>query len=122
MKFSAVAAACLSLLSHVAVADTIANVDAPAKSRVAVPSTFQPPQVFQNENLVHIISLEKNYAKEFINVVIKNTSPEPQDEYYVPFTGSRVEKLGGFEVKDKKDESLSGFTIEAVEFDTYRYG
>ena len=121
MKFGAVAAACLSLLSHV-VADADTNVAASSKSRIALPSTFKPPQVFQNENLVHIISLEKNYAKETINVVIKNISPEPQDEYYLPFTGSQMEKSGGFEVKDKKDDAVSGFTVDAVEFDTYRYG
>ncbi|EMR67558.1 putative oligosaccharyltransferase alpha subunit protein [Eutypa lata UCREL1] len=118
MKFGAVAATCLSLLSHV-VADADTNVAASSKSRIALPSTFKPPQVFQNENLVHIISLEKNYAKETINVVIKNISPEPQDEYYLPFTGSQMEKSGGFEVKDKKDDAVSGFTVDAVEFDTY---
>lgn len=121
MKLGAVAAACLSLLSHV-VADANANVDAPSKSKITLPSTFKPPQVFQNENLVHIISLEKNYAKEAINVVIKNISPEPQDEYYLPFTGSQMERVGGFEVKDKKDDAVTGFTVGAVEFDTYRYG
>ncbi len=119
MKFSAAAAACLSLFSY-AIADT--DVTTPSKSRVTLPSTFKPPQVFQNENLVHIISLEKNYAKETINVVIKNISPEPQHEYYLPFTDHEVESLGGFEVKDKKDDKISGFVIDAVEFDTYRYG
>ncbi|RYP47054.1 hypothetical protein DL768_006849 [Monosporascus sp. mg162] len=116
MKLSAVAAACLSLLSHV-VAD--ADVAASSTSKVTLSSTFKPPQVFQNENLVHIISLEKNYAKETINVIVQNISPEPQDEYYLPFTGERMERLGGFEVKDKKDDSVTGFAVEAVEFDSY---
>lgn len=118
MKFSAVAAACLSFLSHVAADASAAE---PAKSSTTLPSTFTPPQVFENVNLVHIVSLEKNYAKETINVVVKNISPEPQNEYYLPFTGYQMERLGGFEVKDKKDDALSGFTVEAVEFDTYRY-
>ena len=113
MKFSAVAAACLSLLSHVVA-------DAP-KSRILLPSTFEPPQVFQHVNLVRTISLEKNYAKETINVIIQNTSEEPQDEYYLPFTGEKMERVGGLEVRDKKDETVTGFVVDATEFDTYRY-
>ena len=113
MKFGAAAAACLSLLSHV-VADT-------PKSSILLSSTFTPPQVFQQVNLVRTISLEKNYAKETVNVIIQNTSEEPQDEYYLPFTSEKMERVGGFEVRDKKDESVTGFVVDATEFDTYRY-
>ncbi|KAI1739421.1 oligosaccharyltransferase alpha subunit [Xylaria scruposa] len=114
MKFSGIAAACLSLLST-ACADTSAA--GSASSKVVLPSTFKPPQVFKNANLVHIISLEKNYVKESINVLIENASPDPQDEYFLPFTSEQMEKIGGFEVKDRKNSALVGFTIDAVEFD-----
>ncbi|GAP87330.1 putative ribophorin I [Rosellinia necatrix] len=108
MKFAATAAACLSLLSTVA---------GSASSKVILPSTFQPPQTFKNANLVHIISLEKNYVKESINVLIENVSPDPQDEYFVPFTSDQMKKLGGIEVKDRKNPDVVGFTVAAVAFD-----
>ncbi len=78
---------------------------------------FQPPQVFKNTNLVHIISLEKNYVKEQINVLVENVSKEPQDEYYVPFTTEQIARVGGFEVKDRKDASSGQFPVEVVEYD-----
>ncbi|KAI0404842.1 Ribophorin I [Xylaria palmicola] len=108
MKFTAIAAVCLSLLS---------TAGASASSKLVLPATFKPPQVFKNANLVHIISLEKNYAKESINVLIENVSPEPQDEYFVPFTSEQMEKIGGVEVKDRKNPDVVGFTVSAVEFD-----
>ncbi|XXG94931.1 hexokinase [Hypoxylon texense] len=114
MKFTAVAAACLSLFSQVR-GDT--NVAGPSSSKVVLPSTFKPPQVFKNANLVHVITLEKNYAKENINVLIENASPEPQDEYFLPFTSDQMERIGGIEVKDRKDATVTGFAVEAVEFD-----
>lgn len=110
MKFGAAAAACLSLLSH-ALADAAGLTS----------STFTPPQVFQQVNLVRTISLEKNYAKETVNVIIQNTSEQPQDEYYLPFTSEKIERVGGFEVRDKKDETVTGFVVDALELDTSRY-
>ena len=77
----------------------------------------RPSQV----NLVRTISLEKNYAKETVNVIIQNTSEQPQDEYYVPFTPEKMERVGGFEVRDKKDETVTGFVVDALELDTSRY-
>lgn len=117
MKFTAVAAACLSLFSQV-LGDT--NIAGPSSSKVVLPSTFKPPQVFKNANLVHVVTLEKNYAKENINVLIENASPEPQDEYFLPFTSDQMERIGGIEVKDRKDATVTGFAIEAVEFDQTR--
>ncbi|KAI0515201.1 Ribophorin I [Xylaria bambusicola] len=113
MKFTAAVAACLSLLST-AYADS--RVDT-SSSKVLLPSTFKPPQIFKNANLVHIISLEKNYVKESINVLIENVSEAPQDEYFLPFTSEQMEKVGGFEVKDRKNSEVVGFGIDAVEFD-----
>ncbi|KAI0394845.1 oligosaccharyltransferase alpha subunit [Xylariaceae sp. FL0594] len=114
MRFTAVATACLSLLSATAAKSTIVG---SSSSKLTQQSTFQPPQVFENANLVHIISLEKNYVKESINVLIKNVSPESQDEYYVPFTSQQMESIGGVEVKDRKKAELGSFAVEAVEFD-----
>lgn len=118
MKFTAAAAACLSLLAQTVSSESAAP--GVPLSKITLPSTFKPPQVFKNANLVHLISLEKNYARETVNLVIENISPEPQDEYFVPFTSSRVEHVGGFEVKDKKDEGVVGFAIDSVEFDPSR--
>ncbi|KAH9902136.1 Ribophorin I-domain-containing protein [Xylariomycetidae sp. FL2044] len=115
MKLTALAAACLSLLSPFVYADT--NVAGPSSSKVILPSTFKPPQVFKNANLVHLISLEKNHVKDSINVVVENISPEPQHEYFLPFTGDQMARVGGFEVKDRKNAEVTGFVVDAVEFD-----
>jgi oligosaccharyltransferase complex subunit alpha (ribophorin I) len=111
MKTLAVFSAVLSLLGTVSAAST---------SKTTLASTFKPPQVFRNANLVHVVSVEKNFVKENINVLIENIDKEAQDEYYLPFTGDEVSRIGGFEVKDRKDASLTGFSAEAVEFDPAR--
>jgi oligosaccharyltransferase complex subunit alpha (ribophorin I) len=116
-SFAVLATACLSLLSPLPAA---AKVTGAAVSKIALPSTFTPPQVFKNANLVHVISLEKNFAKENINVVIENVSKEPQDEYFLPFSAEQMERVGGFEVKDRKDATVTGFAVEPVEFDPPR--
>jgi oligosaccharyltransferase complex subunit alpha (ribophorin I) len=82
-----------------------------------LPSNFSPPQVFKNANLVHIISLEKNYVKETINVVVENIAPGPQDQYYLPFTKEQIERVGGLEIKDKKDAEAGPFEVAIVEYD-----
>ncbi|KAB5580173.1 Ribophorin I [Coniochaeta sp. 2T2.1] len=109
MKTLAVFSAVLSLLA--------ATASASSDSKSTLPSTFKPPQVFKNANLVHVVSVEKNYVKENINVLIENIDKEAHDEYYLPFTGEQMERVGGFEVRDRKDAALGLFTVEAVEFD-----
>lgn len=111
MKSSAVFSAVLSLL---------ATASASSLSKTTLDSTFKPPQVFKNANLVHVVSVEKNYVKENINVLIENIDKEPQNEYYLPFTGDQMSRVGGFEVKDRKDATLGAFAVEAVEFDPER--
>lgn len=116
MKFAALLpalVACLSLASAAAF-------DSTQTSKISLPSTFKPPQVFKNTNLVHIISLEKNYAKEVINTKIENIAKEPQDEYFIPFTPDQMSRVGGIEVKDKKSPNAGPFLVEAVEFDPKR--
>ncbi|KOS16923.1 Dolichyl-diphosphooligosaccharide--protein glycosyltransferase subunit 1 [Escovopsis weberi] len=108
MKPLSVAAALLALLSPVI---------ASAAQGHELPAHFKPPQVWQNTNLVHIISVERNYAKEQINILIENTSDEPQDEYFVPFTRDQVARLGAFTAKDRKDAHAEPFLTDAVEYD-----
>ncbi|OTB05922.1 hypothetical protein M426DRAFT_319306 [Hypoxylon sp. CI-4A] len=114
MKFTAIAVTCVAFISQV-LGET--NITGPSSSKVVLPTTFKPPQVFKNANLVHVISVEKNYAKDSINVLIENISEAPQDEYFLPFTSAQMERIGGFEVKDRKDATVSGFVVDAVEYD-----
>lgn len=115
MKPSAIATA---LLSFVSTALASASTET---SKVILPTDFKPPQVFKNANLVHVISLEKNYVKEQINVLVENVASEPQTDYYVPFTADQLSRVGGFEVKDRKDASAGPFAAEVVEYDALRY-
>jgi oligosaccharyltransferase complex subunit alpha (ribophorin I) len=88
---------------------------------IRMPAVFKPPQVFKNANLVHIISLEKNYVKEQINVLIENVSKEPQDAYYLPFTKEQLSRVGGLEVKDRKDASAGLFDVDIVAYQPIEY-
>jgi oligosaccharyltransferase complex subunit alpha (ribophorin I) len=106
-------AAFLSLLGTATAAATKVSED-------ALQSTFTPPEVFKNVNLVHIISLEKSYVKETVNVIIENIASTPQDEYYLPFTADQMSRIGGVEVKDRKDATLGPLSVEAAEFDPER--
>jgi oligosaccharyltransferase complex subunit alpha (ribophorin I) len=116
MKTSAVFSAFLSLLS-LASAATTSSSSSSGSEKKTYPSTFRPPQVFKNANLVHVISLEKNYVKESINVLVENIDKSPQNEYYVPFTADQLSRLGGVEVKDRKDSSVGPFVAETVELE-----
>ncbi|KAK3310681.1 Ribophorin I [Chaetomium strumarium] len=113
MKTTAVFSAFLSLLSLASAASSKKS----SSTSTTLPATFKPPQVFRNANLVHIISVEKNYAKENINVLVENIDKAAQDEYFVPFTADQMSRLGGVEVKDRKDARAGPFVAEAVEFD-----
>ncbi|KAI9730641.1 MAG: dolichyl-diphosphooligosaccharide--protein glycosyltransferase subunit 1 [Claussenomyces sp. TS43310] len=115
MRPLALVTAVISVVST-AVAATESNLTKPLSSQNLL-STFVPPQVFKNANLVRAIHLEKSYAKESINVVIENIDSKPQDEYYIPFTPIQMEKIGGLEVRDRKDAELGLFKAQPVEFD-----
>lgn len=119
MKFAALLPALLQCLSLVTA--TPSSSDSTQISKISLPSTFTPPQVFKNANLVHIVSLEKNYAKEIINTKIENIAKEPQDEYFIPFSPDQMSRIGGLEVKDKKNTEAGVFQVEAVEFDPARW-
>lgn len=117
MKPFSVAAALVGLLST-AIASSPS--ETPGTSKVQLPAEFKPPQVFKNANLVHVISLEKNYVKEQVNVLIENVASEPQDVYYLPFTADQMSRVGGLEVKDRKDANAGPFKVSAVEYDPHR--
>ena len=89
-------------------------------SRQILPANFKPPQVFKNTNLVRTINLEKGYVKESINVVIQNTDSKSQTEYYIPFAGDAIGKVGGLEVRDKNDASKPAFKVEIEEWEVKR--
>lgn len=115
-----IATAVLSL-AVAAVSAAKSNLTKPLTSRNLLSSSFTPPQVFKNLNLIHVINLEKAYTKESINVVIENIDSQPQSEYYVPFTSAQLQNVGGFEVSDRKNKDLGLFAVESVEYDAEGY-
>jgi oligosaccharyltransferase complex subunit alpha (ribophorin I) len=119
MKPLAIATAVLSFATTALCVDK-SNLTKPLTSKNVLPSTFKPPQVFKNINLVHVINLEKSYPKESINVVIENIASTPQDEYFIPFTDEQMEKIGGLEVRDRKVPELGMFIVEPVEIEAER--
>ena len=118
MKLSAILAACLQLFQSINAAD--ANVSAPLSSHIILPSSFKPPQVFQNVNLLRNVNLEKTYVKEVVNVVIQNMDSKPQDEYFIPFEAHVIGKVGGLEARDKKDSSKPVFRSDVIDYDASR--
>ena len=119
MRASTLLTACLSLVTLTAADD--ANGTDQLSSHQILPGSFRPPAVFKNVNLVRNINLEKGYVRETVNVVVENTDSKPQDQYYFPFQANTIGKVGGFEVRDKKDASKPPFLAELVEYDPYRY-
>jgi oligosaccharyltransferase complex subunit alpha (ribophorin I) len=97
------------------------HADSNLTSQTILPSTFKPPQVFKNVNLLRSINLEKAYARETINVVIENIDKAPQSEYYLPFAADTIGKVGGLEVADKKAPEKGQFNVEVVEYDPDRF-
>lgn len=118
MRALALLGVCLSI-SSLAAADN-SNLTDQLSSHQILPDSFKPPSAFKNVNLVRNINLEKSYVRETINVVIENTDSRPQDKYYFPFQANTIGKVGGFEVRDKKDASKPAFPAELVEYDPYR--
>ena len=93
----------------------------PLSSRVILDGTFKPAPVFKNVNLLRSINLEKGFVRETVNVQIENVHSKAQDEYYVPFSASVVDRVGGLEVRDKKEPNKAGFEVALVEFDPFRW-
>ncbi|KKA31115.1 hypothetical protein TD95_000569 [Thielaviopsis punctulata] len=107
-----------SALVGLMVAGATATVEAVATRSIAsLPATFTPPAVFKHKNLVRIVSLEKNYARETINVQVANVDKHAQSEYFLAFDAVKFPHVGGVEVKDKKDPEAGEFIVTPVEYD-----
>ncbi len=108
MKLAISAAVC-SLLVVYSVGLAESNLTTPQSSQQVLHGDFQPPPVFQNLNLVRNTNLDKGYVRETINVVIENVDKQPQSEYYLPFEYDVIAKVGGMEVRDKKNAEKGRF-------------
>lgn len=118
MRSVSLIASCIAALSSFASAEL--NLSEPLLSRQVLPSTFTPPPVFKNANLVRLTNLDKAYPRETINVIIENIDAQPQSEYYLPFEASLISKIGGLEVRDKKAAGQGPFRVDVVGIDTER--
>lgn len=107
MRFSTIWAACSLLGSTLAAQSNVTD----KQSQQILHSDFKPPRVFENVNLVRTTNLEKGYVRETVNVVVSNIDSKPQSEYYLPFEYDTVGKIGGIEVRDKKDASKPAFSV-----------
>ncbi|KAL8626957.1 hypothetical protein Q9189_007345 [Teloschistes chrysophthalmus] len=114
MRPSILLSACAAFFSATSLADS--NLSEPLSSQQILPDGFKPPQVFQNVNLLRSTNLEKAYIRETVNVVIENIDSKVQDQYYIPFSADVIDKVGGLEVRDKKN-SGPAFKSEVVEYD-----
>lgn len=90
------------------------NITVEKSSQQVLSGDFKPPQVYQNVNLVRNTNLEKGYVRETINVVVANIDKKPQSDYYLPFEYDVIGKLGGLEVRDKKNLEKGRFEVEAA--------
>lgn len=53
-------------------------------------------------------------------MVVKNVDSKAQSEYYIPFEANLMSRIGGLEVRDKKDASKPPFDVDATGFDSER--
>jgi oligosaccharyltransferase complex subunit alpha (ribophorin I) len=60
--------------------------------------------------------LERGYPRETINVVVKNTDSTPQSEYYLLFESDVISKVGGLEVRDKKNTEAGPFKVALAKY------
>ena len=107
-------------LGGISLGATTSNLTESLTSRIILPSAFKPAPVFKNVNLLRHINLEKGYVRENINVVIENIDQRPQQEYFLPFTSGRIDRVGGLEVQDKQNPEKTGFELALVEYDPFR--
>lgn len=96
------------------------NLSIPLSSQIILPNNFKPPGVFKNVNSLRTINLEKGYIKVTINVVIENIDTNAQTDYYIPFKTEVIGKVGGLEVRDKKDPERPPFAVHITQYNPYR--
>ena len=111
MRLSILSTACVLLLG---LTSAESNLTTPQSSQQILHGDFKPPQVWENTNLVRTTNLEKGYVRETINVVVTNKDSKPQSEYYFPFDYDTISKVGGFEVRDKKDADNGKFEVKTA--------
>jgi oligosaccharyltransferase complex subunit alpha (ribophorin I) len=107
LRLAAVAGALLGCVAE-------SNLTKLANSQQILQGDFRPPKVFQNVNLVRNTNLDKGYVRETINVVVENVDKQPQSDYYLPFEYEVMGKVGGIEVRDKKNPEKGKLYIEAA--------
>lgn len=110
-----------AVLGLTSLAAAAVDVNTTHESRNILPSTFAPPKHFQNLNLVRNINLEKSYPRETLNVVVENIDKAAQKEYYIPFEQGTLGRIGGLEVRDKKEPEKAKFEVDVVGIDPSRY-
>lgn len=106
-----VSALFLNLASFI-VADS--NLTAERTTQQVLKGDFKPPQVFKNVNLVRTTNLDKGYVRETVNVVVENIDKSPHSKYYLPFEYDVIGKVGGLEVRDKKNVAVPKFETETL--------
>jgi len=84
------------------------------ESSNTVPALVTPPKHFRNVNLVRNVNLEKSYPHETINVVVENIDAAPQLEYFLAFERDTISRVGGLDVKNKKEPEQQGFVVDLV--------
>lgn len=82
-----------------------------------LPTSFEPPQVFENVNLVRNVNLKKSFPRETVNVVIQNVDMAPRDEYYWLVPSNVVANIGGFDARDKDEQNAGPFQVELAQSD-----
>lgn len=104
----------LGLLLSVSAKEDLQN---EATTQQTIQGDFKPPPVFVNTNLVRNTNLEKGYVRETVNVVVTNIDRAPQSKYYVPFEYGTIAKIGGFEVRDKKNAAKGRLEVTQAALD-----
>jgi oligosaccharyltransferase complex subunit alpha (ribophorin I) len=113
MRLQVVAAACCLLWRLVGADSNLTN----TKSlHLILSGDFKPPQVFENTNVVRNTNLEKSYVRETVNLVVTNIDKSPQSDYYLPFDYDVAGKVGGIEVRDKKNADKGKFEVITAAF------
>ena len=107
MKLSTLAAFSSLAVSRLCLAES--NFTAHPSSQQLLQGDFKPPQVCQNENRVRHTNLDRGCVRATINVVSENVAKAPQYEYYLPFEYDVISKVGGVEVRDKKNTEKGRF-------------
>lgn len=59
--------------------------------------------------------MDKGYVRETVNVVVENVDKQPQSDYYIPFSSEVFDRIGGFEVRDKKAPEKGRFLVDATQ-------